>query len=222
MTSFQRMIAIPQEEYLAMSVVQNANQPLTNQFYNTEHQYTQHGNIRDPYRRLVMQSNDLEEMKMMKEQMRNSLGIATPKPYRNRAKSLFQFIENSLRYNQRGEIYDNDNQVISGSRVEDLIQYAVNDRRRSNLKPEGWNEFLHLLREKNVPKNFLNRYTMDELDGKITPQPSVKHATKLVKSGIHVKSEAEPDTNFLIQPKRRVQLKRKAKPDIEFLKRFKF
>ena len=152
--SFQRMIAIPQEEYLAMSTMQNVRDPLAQQFYNTEKRYVEDANIRDPYRRLVMQSSTLDEMKMLKEQMRNSLGIATPKPYRNRAKGLFQFIESSLRFNEKGEIYGKDDQVISGSRVEDLIQYAVNDRRRSNLKPEGWSDFLDLLRDKNVPKIF--------------------------------------------------------------------
>lgn len=207
MTSFQRMIALPQEEYLAMSAIQNVRQPLTQQFYNTEQRYTEHGDIRDPYRRLVMQSVDLDEMKLLKEQMRNSLGIATPKPYRNRAKGLFQFIENSLRFNQKGEIYDKDNQVISSSRVEDLIQYAVNDRRRSNLKPAGWNEFLDLLRVKNVPKNFLNRYTMDEMDGTVTPKDVSK--SRIPKSRIP-------------PPTKRIQVKREAKPTLDFLKNYKF
>ena len=62
MSGFQRMIAIPQEEYLAMSVVQNVKQPLTQQFYNAENRFTEDANVRDPYRRLVMQSTDLEEM----------------------------------------------------------------------------------------------------------------------------------------------------------------
>ena len=52
--SFQRMIAIPQEEYLAMSTMQNVRDPLAQQFYNTEKRYVEDANIRDPYRRLVM------------------------------------------------------------------------------------------------------------------------------------------------------------------------
>jgi len=221
MTNFQRMIAIPQEEYLAMSVVQNVKEPLTQQFYNTEQRFTEHETIRDPYRRLVMQSGDLEEMKILKEQMRNSLGIATPKPYRNRAKGLFQFIENSLRFNKKGEIYDNQNQVIAGSRVEDLIQYAVNDRRRNILKPEGWSEFLDLLREKNVPKNFLNRYTLDEFDGVQTPSHTPNRKRNQAKNRTQVKREVETDSELLEAPRKRIQVKRKAKPDIEFLKKFK-
>ena len=204
--SFQRMIAIPQEEYLAMSTMQNVRDPLAQQFYNTEKRYVEDANIRDPYRRLVMQSTTLDEMKMLKEQMRNSLGIATPKPYRNRAKGLFQFIESSLRFNEKGEIYGKDDQVIPGSRVEDLIQYAVNDRRRSNLKPEGWNDFLELLREKNVPKNFLNRYTIDELEGKPTPLPVIKQ--EVIKHSLAEKSRQT----------RRFQPRRAKKPDIAFLK----
>ena len=204
--SFQRMIAIPQEEYLAMSTMQNVKDPLAQQFYSTEKRYVEDTNIRDPYRRLVMQSITLDEMKMLKEQMRNSLGIATPKPYRNRAKGLFQFIESSLRFNEKGEIYAKDAQVIPGSRVEDLIQYAVNDRRRSNLKPEGWSDFLELLRDKNVPKNFLNRYTIDELEGKPTPLPVIKQ--EVIKSPTAVKSKQT----------KRVQPPRAKKPNVEFLK----
>lgn len=200
------MIVIPQEEYLAMSTMQNVKEPLAQQFYNTEKRYVEDANIRDPYRRLIMQSATLDEMKMLKEQMRNSLGIATPKPYRNRAKGLFQFIESSLRFNEKGEIYGKGDQAITGSRVEDLIQYAVNDRRRSNLKPEGWNDFLELLREKNVPKNFLNRYTIDELEGKPTPLPVIKQ--EVIKLSPEEKSRQT----------RRLQPKRAKKPDIAFLR----
>ena len=215
MTSFQRMIVIPQEEYLAMTTVQNVKEPLTQHFYNTENRYEQDANVRDPYRRLVMQSATLDEMKLLKEQMRNSLGIATPKPYRNRAKGLFQFIEHSLRFNEKGEVYDNNNQVISGSRVEDLIQYAVNDRRRSNLRPEGWNTFLELLRDKNVPRNFLNRYTMDELEGKVTTAPVATSSTPTSVSAPTARKRIKQ-----VAKRRRIQPERNAKSDIEFLKYF--
>ena len=48
MSNYQRMIAVPQEEYLQLTAVQNARQPLTQQFYNVEKQYNENENIRAP------------------------------------------------------------------------------------------------------------------------------------------------------------------------------
>ena len=162
MTQFQRMVAIPQEEYLQMSAVQNVKQPLTQQFYDLEKQYSGDADASDPYRRLMLQSSTLEQMKALKEKMRYDIGIATPKPYQNRAKVLFNSIEAYLKFNERGEILDKEGNVIPNSRVEDLIQHAVRDRRR-NIMPSGWRQFVELLRHHNVPKTVLNRETLNEL-----------------------------------------------------------
>jgi hypothetical protein len=67
------MIAIPQEEYLQLSTVQNARQPLTQQFYNLESQYNEEAKVKDPYKRLVMQSETLNDMKQLKDQMRGAV-----------------------------------------------------------------------------------------------------------------------------------------------------
>ena len=67
MSNFQRMIVIPQEEYLQLSAVQNARQPLTQQYYNLENQYQESQQIKDPYERLLSQSQTLEDMKRLKE-----------------------------------------------------------------------------------------------------------------------------------------------------------
>ena len=207
MTGFQRMVAIPQDEYLNMSSsIQQVRQPLEQQFHKVERQYYVDENIRDPYRRLVMQSSLLDEMKNLKEQMRNSLSAATPKPYRNRALALLQNVEHFLHYNDKGEIYDADKkEAITGSRVEDLINHAVRDRRR-NMTPTGWSHFLSVLREHNIPKSILNRYTLDELEGKLTP---------LVKEEV-----VSPAKHFSRIP--RFTANRKAKTEaIDFLKKFK-
>ena len=158
MSNYERMIAVPQEEYLQLTAVQNARQPLTQQFYNVEKQYNENENIRDPYRRLAFQSDNLEQLEGLKEQMRNFISISTPKPYRNRAQALLQSIEAFIRYNERGEIYDNDGKVIENSRLEDLTQHAVRDQRR-NMIPIGWNYFIKELQSQNVPKSILNRAT---------------------------------------------------------------
>ena len=189
MSQFQRMIAIPQEEYLQLSAVQNARQPLTQQFYNLERQYNQEAQIKDPYKRVILQSQTLDDMKQLKDNMRHYLTVSTPKPYRTRAQALLENVSSFLRFNDRGEIYDRENNIIENTRLEDLIQHAVRDRRR-NISPVGWNYFLNLLREHNIPKSILNRGTMDEMEeiGKI---PDIKqessssvrpHKRKLSKS----------------------------------------
>ena len=163
MSQFQRMIVIPQEEYLQLSSIQNVRQPLTQHFYNLESQYHKEAQVKDPYKRLALQSGTLEEMKQLKEQMRQNISVSTPKPYRSRAQALLENVTAFLRFNERGEIYDKDNNVVENTRLEDLIQHAVRDRRR-NISPIGWNYFRGLLQEHNTPKSILNRNTIEEMD----------------------------------------------------------
>ena len=160
---FQRLIAIPQEEYMQLTRVQQVRQPVTQQFYNLERQYNEQARIDNPYQRLMLQSETLDEMKDLKERMRQDITSSTPKPYQKRASALFQSMEPFLKFNERGEIYNASEQLIPQSRLEDLVQHAVRDRRR-NLTPKGWDEFRHLLKSHNVPKFMLNRDTLEELD----------------------------------------------------------
>ena len=170
MSTFQRMIVIPQEEYLSLSSMQNVREPVAQHFYDLENRYNQQEQINDNYRRMVMQGNTLSDMMKVKEQMRNSLAVSTPKPYQSRANALFKNLESSLRFNDKGEIYSDDGKLIPGSHLEDLIQHAVRDRRR-NLMPTGWAQFLSILRERNVPKSILNRVTLDEMEAMPNPAP---------------------------------------------------
>ena len=193
MSQFQRMIAMPEEEYLQMSAIQNARQPLSQQFYNLESQYNKESHVRDPYRRLVLQSSTLDDMKELKEKMRNYITVSTPKPYRSRAQALFESISSFLRFTERGEVYDKENNLINNSRVEDLIQHAVRDRRR-NISPTGWKSFLSLLREHNIPKSILNRDTIDEIENYqvVKDIESEAIAKKEVKKGRKIKSSKIP------------------------------
>ena len=200
------MIVIPQEEYLQMTAMQNARQPLAQHYYGLENKFQDSSQIKDPYDRLLTQSETLDEMKRLKEQMRNSLSIATPKPYQTRAKALFENVSNFVKFNERGEIMDSENQVIPHSRIEDLIQHAVRDRRR-NILPVGWSHFLNKLREHNIPKSVLNRDTLQELEH------------------VHDKSpDIQPLKRKKIIPKRPSKLKREWKPTqrlLESLREFK-
>ena len=179
MSSFQRMVVIPQEEYSQLSTVQNVRQPLTQQFYKLENEYNNKEFIEDPYRKLMMQSETLQDMKELKDKMRSYLTISTPKPYRTRAQALFESMEQFLKFNERGEMLDDSNKAIDNSRVEDLIQHAVRDRRRLGT-PTGWSNFVQKLKTHNVPRSLLNRDTLDELNktSGITIKPEVKSRSR--------------------------------------------
>ena len=177
---FQRLVAIPQEEYVNLSNLRNVQQPITQYFQNLQKQHHDIEQVRDPYERLIKQSEVLDQMKDVKDRIRQSLTVSTPTPYQNRAKALFQSMESFLKFNERGELIDETGKVISSSRVEDLIQHAVRDRRR-NMTPMGWNQFLDLLRKHNIPKSILNRYTLDEMEDK----------ARMLKSNVKPLNQAE-------------------------------
>ena len=191
---FQRMIAIPQEEYVSMNALQHVKQPLEQQFHQLNRQFTEAEKIQDPYRRLMFQGEALDEMKELKEKMRYNVQVSTPKPYINRAKALFQNVESFLQFNEKGEMLDKNNHVFSQSRIEDLIQHAVRDRRR-NMTPTGWSSFLTLLHEHNVPKSLLNRQTLDELEnlGQQTSKTEFKKPSTILRkrsrSDMRIKKE---------------------------------
>ena len=167
MGDFTQMVAIPRQEYTQLTTIQNARQPLTEQLHRLENNYQSNALIPDPYRSISLQSQTIERMKDLKDQMRNYLTVSTPKPYRNRAESLFQSLEPHLNVNELGEVIKDDGSVIKSSRYEDLIQHAVRDRRR-NFSPAGWDYFVGLLKRQNVPRSVLNRDTIDEVD---SPKP---------------------------------------------------
>lgn len=177
---FQRMVAIPQEEYTKLTSVQQVRQPFTQQFYKLEQQYGEQDRIQDPYERLIKQSETLEDMKDLKERMRQDLSISTPKPYQSRALALYQSIQPFIKFNERGEIFDETGNLIRESRLEDLVQYAIRDRRRS-VVPIGWSQFRTLLKSQNVPKFMLNRDTLQEMDKsklKVEPFLTVKRESE--------------------------------------------
>lgn len=199
MSSFQRMIAIPQDEFIHLNTMQNVQQPLQQQM---KQLITEQQTFKNPYDQLVKQSSRLEEVKSVKEKIRHDLSLGTPKPYRNRALSLYRSIEPYIQFNERGELIGQDDKGIKDSRAEDLIQYAVRDRRRDFI-PMAWETFLDKLRDHNVPKTFLNRQTIDELT-----QPPSTPPTPSRKKGLVIK----PKTKRIELPKLSKQSKRKRKP----------
>ncbi len=175
--SFQRMIAIPQEEYRQLTTMQNVHQPLAQQFNNLERDYNESERISDPYKRMMVQSETLEEMKDLKERMREYIEYRTPKPYRHRARALVHSIQDHIQLNERGEIMDRNGKVIENSHLQDLVQHAVREKRRHFMVPIGWQEFLHVLRDRNIPRSSLSNDTLKELER--YPYDTTSEAAKL-------------------------------------------
>ncbi|MEL7306373.1 MAG: hypothetical protein AAGK05_00115 [Pseudomonadota bacterium] len=215
-------MAIPQEEYLQLTSVQQARQPLTQQFYNLEKRYQEGEYITEPYKRLINQSETLDEMKNLKEKMRQGIMVSTPKPYQTRAKTLFQNLEPFIKFNERGEIFDDKGDVIADSRLEDLVQYAVRDRRR-NIRPVAWDMFKSFLRKYNIPKFVLNHETLKEMETPIIKsEPTSGRSSPIVK----FPSPQKRERGAKRRAKESMQRKSKAKKvfknsDLSFLKDFK-
>ena len=171
MARYQRMVVIPQSEYLQLTALQEVKHPVAQQFFNAEQKYEDAAAIPDPYARLAARSENLDQMKALKEEMRNYVSLATPKPYRSRAERLLSVLEPYVKWNERGEIIDiKTNRPVERSQLSDLIQHAVRDRRRK-ISPTGWQYFLNQLHERNVPQMLLNLPTLDELK-KVQSLPS--------------------------------------------------
>ena len=167
MSAYSRMVVIPQEEYVQLSAMQQAKQPLANQLYRREQDYQENLHIKDPHRAVLLQSETVEQLKDLKNKMRESISLATPIASRARAIALFNSIEPHLNVNDRGEVITDDNDVISSSRYEDLINYATRRKRRQDYVPPGWEYFLTLLKKYNIPKFALNHETLREIDSGI-------------------------------------------------------
>ena len=179
---FDRMVAIPEDEYRQLRSMQQVTSPEAAHFQQLSRNYNRQDAIRDPHDRVHLQGETLDQMIQFKEQMRERLLQATPKPYQNRATTLFSFVKDKLQMSPKGEIYKDDGQVIEGSNITDLVQHAVRDRRRA-INPYGWRQFVEYLKRNNVPNMILNYDTLDEIRSPKTVQPAVKHDVKRKRKG---------------------------------------
>lgn len=168
--SFSKMVVIPQEEYLQLSMtrniqeVKNVDQPVTDQLKQLSQQDREIQKIEDPYRRMQLQAENLEERRHIREKLRKFITLSTPRAYRMRAERLFDFIDPHVKFNERGEIIEENGDVIRNSHIDDLLQYAVRDVRRKLGAPQGWEYFQKVLSNHNVPHNIIGGPTINELN----------------------------------------------------------
>ena len=175
---FERMVGISEEEYQHLKSLQRSQDPVQNKFLSLSNEYKKQGSIDNPYVRNQRQGETLGQMINLKENLRQRLVDATPRPYKSRVQSLFQFVSDKVNVNARGEVYDKAGAIIEDSNIADLIQHAVRDRRR-NITPPGWSNFLELLKENNAPRMILNYDTLDEMHFKGVKPPSNSAKVKL-------------------------------------------
>jgi hypothetical protein len=171
---FERMVSMPEDEYLHLKSLKHVQNPIENKFMSLSSDYKKQDSIPNPHMRIQRQGETLNEMMKLKDDLRNRFIEATPKPYQSRAQSLFKFIGDNMSINNKGELLD-DGKAIEGSNIGDLVQHAVRDRRR-NIIPDGWKEFLKILRANNAPRMIMNYETLEELHGspKIIATPKLK------------------------------------------------
>ena len=176
MSRFERMVALPEEEYRQLRALRQTQNPLQNKFQTLSNEYVKQETIPDPYTRIQQQGETLNEMMDIKDQLRKRLVSMTPKPFQTRAQGLMRFVEDKVKVNEKGELLTDDNTVLHGSNITDLIQHAVRDRRR-NMIPTGWDYFLNVLRGNNAPRMIMNYETLEDLN-----EPTITSPVKAVKS----------------------------------------
>ena len=210
LSRFERMVAIPEEEYQHLKTLQQSRDPLESKFQSLTSDYQKQGTIPNVHTRNQRQGETLNEMVKLKDDLRKRLIQSTPKAYQSRSQSLFHFIENKLALNEKGEVLDKDGTIIHGSNIADLVQHAVRDRRR-NIVPAGWEHFLNMLRETNAPRMIMNYDTLEELQApgskRQTSSPIKFTAAKPSATVASVKSEGSQQS-----PTRKVSKRDKKRP----------
>ena len=210
---FERMVGISEDEYQHLKSLQRSQDPVQNKFLSLSNEYKKQGSIDNPYVRNQRQGETLGQMINLKDNLRQRLVDATPRPFKSRVQSLFQFISDKVNVNARGEVYDKAGAIVEGSNIADLIQHAVRDRRR-NMTPPGWLNFLELLKENNAPRMILNYDTLDEMHFKGVKAPSNSAKAKLSPAQINLPSRipilkkspassVKPEAKVFFDPERR-------------------
>ena len=170
--SYSTMAVIPMDEYTQLQSLLKSRSPLDSQLKTLTQTYHHHEGVVDPQERSIQQGQDMFRIQHLKEKMRSHLNSVTPKPYRARADQLLRFLDPIITFNEHGELINRSvGTPILGSRIDDLIQHAVRDKRRQ-FTPVGWSDFVKILHDKNTPKMLLNQPTISEMDGSFLVRPS--------------------------------------------------
>ena len=177
---FERLVAIPEQEYKFLKNTRQIQQPSQGLFSSLSNDYSRQSFIQDPYERIQRQGETMNALLKLKDDMRRRIVQSTPKPYQSRAESLLKFIEGQIEVNDKGEILDSERLPLEGSNITDLVQHAVRDRRR-NIQPLSWKVFKNRLQDMNVPQSLLNYETLEEMKRPLSIKSSPTSIPEVVK-----------------------------------------
>ena len=84
-----------------------------------------------------------------------------PDMYKAKGRLLIHHLRNAgVKWSNKGELISRSGDVIPGSNAVDLVREALVGSRRMKQnygEPSGWGEFLHTLREANVPRSLFGK-----------------------------------------------------------------
>ena len=150
LSCIDRMIIVSEEEYNQLRSIEQITNPLVSHFQTVTKEHKKQDGIENPYSGVHLQVETLNEMMKIKDALRQQhLLELTPKPYENRAESLFNFMKDKVKIGGKSEIHRRDGQLIEGSNIGDLIQDSARNCRR-RINPCGWKEFVQYLKLHNV------------------------------------------------------------------------
>ena len=212
-SKYASMVVLPEAEYLELQQrqkVSTTTTPLEKKYDKVLHQYREHSKIHDPIEQHYKQGEDLDEMRRLRDKM-NAYYFKNEN-HKDHGSQLLSILSPALLdCNHAGEILDKQkNQIVRGSRLDDLIIHAVSHHRPSLPPPPGWNEFVSILkRAPHIPEHILNARTQQQLSSPpastpASPSPSVVFSPPPPKV---TKRKSEAPTN-LHGPRTRLKAKR--------------
>lgn len=179
------MVVLPNEEYLELKNQQQQQEqphpqslvtPLEKKYDKVLHQFHQHSNIKDPIEQQYKQGEDLHELRRLREKMNTYYFKDIDHQRGSQLLSTLTSSSSLFDFNHVGEVIDKrNNKTISGSRIDDLINYAVNDSidQHHIEPPHGWKDFVSILKAVHVPQHLLNSKTVHDMTSmNQSPAPS--------------------------------------------------
>lgn len=132
----------------------------------------QHNQLARRYRFLQDQMFQEKPKKEENFQVHNdSIIESLPRNLRNKGKLLINHMKNNpdqFRFTVKGELLNDEGNIIEGSNITDLVHESVRNRKSGNVS--GREEFMSMLSETNVPKEALGKPLFNS-----TPKPSTFH-----------------------------------------------
>ena len=168
-SSYSKMAVIPFDEYMTLKLSSTMS-PEEHKYQDVQRRFLHHDTLNiDDEQKQFLQAQDITEMRHWKQQQQQDsypshLKNVIPKVYQARAQKLYSHLVPHIKLSHAGELIDNKTgSVIPQSHIDDLLHHAVSDKPRQSVHIEGWQPFLHLLKEKNIPRMVLGRHTNEEL-----------------------------------------------------------